>query len=60
MHPSLKYGISAAAGVAAIEYMFTTAWFQGQTWSAAGDTTGIAVDMLVAGAVAAGIGMLLH
>lgn len=60
MHHSLKYGLAAAAGVAALEYVYTTSWYQSSSLSQPGGAGGIVTDMAIAGIVAVGVGMLLH
>lgn len=60
MHHSLKYALSAAAGVAALEYLYTTSWYQSSQFASPGGATGILFDMAFAGAVAVGVGMLVH
>ena len=55
MHHSIKYGIAAAGAVLAVEYMFTTSWYQGTSFSQSGNAGGMAFDA----GVGAGIGVLL-
>lgn len=59
MHSALKVGLGAGVGVAALEYLYTTSWYQSSQFAAVGGWTGILFDMTVAGTVAVGVGMVL-
>lgn len=53
MHHSLKYAIAGAVGVAGLEYVYTTQWYQTSQFNQPGGGGGIIFDMVVGGAIAA-------
>jgi len=59
MHKSLKYAAAAAVGVAVLEYIYTTDWYQKSTFYAAGGVQGIAFDLAVAGGASALVGLAI-
>ncbi len=60
MENAIKFGVAGAVGVAALEYLYTTDWYQKSSFAQAGAAGGIAFDMAVAGGIAALVGYALH
>jgi hypothetical protein len=59
MHRSFKYAAAAGVGVGALEFLYTTNWYQTSQFNNVGGAGGIVFDVAVAGVVAGLVGLAI-